>query len=155
MKARDHSANWLFFYEQRDDSGLLWITLAGCALATLCVFGGFNAVQTAIRRTEEFRNIALQQTSRPFVVSKYSVTQMWVLEIEGVKYQLSIALALTVRWLGLLAYRCCGFSAGRKWLAIVIAEVSLILAVATFAWYAWFSYRISSETVCAECTRTS
>jgi hypothetical protein len=152
MKKQNVMSKWLFFYEQRDDSGLLWITFAGCALASLCVFAGFSAVQLAIERAEEFRNTAHQQTGAPLFVSKYSVTQLLVLGIEGVKYQLCIALALIIRWSGLFAYRCCGFSARRKWLAIVIAEVSLILAVSTFAWYSWLSYRVLDiETVCNEC----
>lgn len=146
-------SKWLFFYEQRNSrSESLWVAFVGCTLATLCVFAGFNSIQWVIESTADIRNTAINQTGAPFVVSKYSLSQMYVLGIEGVKYQLWIALALIIRWFGLFAYRCGGSSARRKWLGIGIAEVSLILAIATFAWYSWLSYRVLViETVCEGC----
>jgi hypothetical protein len=117
----------------------------------LCVFGGLDTVQGLIERTEEFRQSAASQTGTSFFVSKYSPSQMLVWHIAGVKYQLWIALALTVRWFGLFAYRHHG-SARLKWLTVCMAEASLILAIATLACYTWISYRVLHfETVCAGC----
>ncbi len=94
MKKQNIMSKWLFFYEQEGsrNSGF-WIVAVGCIVATLCVFAGLSTVQWAIERGEEFRIAARQQTGAPLVLSKYSPTQMLVLGIEGVKYQLCIALA--------------------------------------------------------------
>jgi hypothetical protein len=154
VKKTNEMTKWLFHYELREKrSPILWIVAAGGALAVLCVFGGLGAVQGLIERTEEFGSSSIQQGGMPFVVSKYSAAQMLVLGIDGVKYQLGITLALILRWSGLFAYRYAVLSARRKWLAIVIGEVSLLLAVATFAWYSWRSYRVLVvETVCQGCS---
>jgi len=148
---------WLFFYEQRENrSRSLWIAFAVCTLAVLCVFGGFATLQWAIEGASDTGNIAPTQAGKPFAVSKYSLTEMYVLGIQGVKYQLWIALALILRWFGLFAYRCEGSSARRKWLGILIAEVTFILAVMIFAWYCWRSYRVLViDTVCDGCMHTS
>ena len=156
MTKQSIASRWLFFSQRREGSSLLWVNFAGCALATLCVFGGFGAVQWAVEHAEEVRNIALQQTGVPFAVSNYSPTQVLGLQLAGVKYQLWIALALTARWFSLFAYRFWATSTGRKWLALGVAEVGLILAILTFAWYGSLSYRVLRiEAVCSGCTTQS
>ena len=145
-------SKWLFHYERREKrSPILWIVAVGAMLAVLCVFGGLGAVQGFIERTEELAKNAPYQTGTPFFVRKYSPTQMLVLQIAGVKYQLLIALALITRWFGLFAYGQ-HRSARWKWVTVCISEVSLILAIATFGWYSWVSYKVLHlETVCTLC----
>jgi hypothetical protein len=152
MKTRNALSNWLVFYEQRDKRSLsLWITFVGWTLTTLCVFAGFNEVERLIESTADI-NTALNQNGVPLLVSKYSIAEKYLFWIRGVEYQLVIALALIIRLLALVAYRCWGSSSRRKWLGIVIADLSLIVAVATFAWYSAFSYRVLFiETVCEGC----
>ncbi len=143
--------NWLFFYDQREKgSPVLWIVGLGCVLATICVFAGFNAVQWAVERSDEFRNVAPQGGSA--LLRSNSATRLLALGIEGVKFQSLIALALIIRWLGLFTYRFSGLSARRKWVGVVIAEVSLIFAVTIFAWYGWRSHiAFVAESACIEC----
>lgn len=145
-------SKWLVHYERREErSPILWIVAVGAVLAVLCVFGGLGAVQWLIERTEELAKNPPYQTGTPFFVIKYSSTQMLVLHIGGVKYQLLIALALIARWFGLFAYGQ-HRSARWKWVTVCIAEGSLILAIAIFGWYSWISYKVLHlETVCASC----
>jgi Zinc-ribbon containing domain len=150
MKKQGVMSKWLFFYEQRDSHAqIAWVAFVSCALATLCVFAGLAGVQSVI---DSAAAVEVNQTGAPFFVGKYSLSQMYVLEIEGVKYQLCIALALIIRWFGLWSYRHGIVSAERKWVAIAIAEICLVLAVVIFVWYGWVSHRVLRiETLCPGC----